>query len=183
MMHRFQVAIIVSATLLLALPASAQTAAPAPTGAPINRMMDIWPGIVFVCVPDAKLKWSFPACEGIEKEAERLARTGQARIAIAGTPRAPADAKEAARQAGFDGERALSIVVTISPETGNFNGKLSLEATSRTDENPGVTRPLYRTIYLQSALLRSEATTKDAVTTTKTMLEALFEVLLRPVKR
>jgi len=181
-MYRHQAA-IAGALLLLVSPADAQTVPPAPPGAPINRMMDIWPGIVFVCVPDTKLKWSFPACEGIEKEAQRLAEAGKVRIAIAGTPKAPADPKEAARQAGFDGERALSIVAKFA-SAANAGSDLSLQATSRADANPGVTAPLYRTVYAQSAILRQSATAGDAVATGKTMLEGLFKgVLLQPVKR
>jgi hypothetical protein len=182
MLQRLTAIACAGATLLLPLPAVAQTAPPASPGAPINRMMDIWPGIVFVCVPDAKLKWSFPACEGIEKEAQRLTE-GQVRIAIAGAPPRPVDPKEAARQAGFDGERALSIVAKFTSEP-NAGSNLSLEVTSRADANPGVTAPLYRTVYAQSAILRQSATAKDAVATGKTMLEGLFKgVLLQPAKR
>lgn len=144
--------------------------------------MDIWPGTVFVCVPDATLKWSFPACEAIAEEAQRLAEAGKFRLAVAGTPKSPG-VKEAARQAGFDSDIALSIVATFSRESGDAKGRLALEATSRADANPGVTQPLYRKIFTQSALLQGKATTNDAIATGKTLLEGLFEWLLRPVKR
>jgi hypothetical protein len=181
--RRRNYAALFCATLSLSQPAMAQTVQPAPAGAPIARLADIWPGIVFVCVPDAKLAWSFPACEGIEKEARRLAETGQVRIAVAGGPKTPRP-NEAARQAGFDGERALAVVAKFTaaskPDEG---GNLTLEATSRADANPGVTQPLYRTIYTQSALLRQSAREKDAIATAETMLGGLFGMLLRPVKR
>jgi hypothetical protein len=173
---------LLGAALLNAPPAIAQTAQPAPTGAPINRPMDIWPGVIFVCVPEQKLAWSFPACEQIGKEAQRLAEAGKVRLAIAGTPRAPADVNEAARQAGFDGQRALSVVARFTSGA-DAGSNLALQATSRADANPGVTQPLYRTVYSQSAILRQGATARDAATTGKTMLEGLFETFLKPVKR
>lgn len=177
--HRRQAFVLCCMALLLTSPGGAGATSP---GAPVPRMMDLWPGIVFVCVPSAMISWSFQACETIEKEAERLAATGKLRIAITGSPTAPDDPKEAARRAGFAHERALSVVATFAPD-GEAASKLSLEASARADANPGITEPLYRTIYLQSAVLQPQAQAKDAVATGRAMLAGLFKELQGPAKR
>lgn len=164
------------ATLLQA-PAGATTA-----GTSVERMIDNWPGIVFVCVPSAMISWSFQACEDIEKEAQRMAATGKLRIAITGSPTAPDDPKEAARRAGFTHERALSVVATFAPD-GETASKLSLEASARADADPGVTEPLYRTLYARSAVLQPQAQAKDAVATGRSMLAGLFKELMKPPTR
>jgi hypothetical protein len=163
------------------------TLLPAPAGATtpatsIGRPIDTWPGIVFVCVPSAMISWSFQACESIEKEAQRMAATGKLRIAITGSPTAPDDPKEAARRAGFAHERALSVVATFAPD-GEAASKLSLEASARADANPGVTEPLYRTIYSRSAVLQPQAQAKDAVAAGRGMLEGLLKELSQPAQR
>lgn len=177
--HRRPAFVLCCMALLLTSPGGAGATSP---GGAVERMIDFWPGIVFVCVPSAMISWSFQACETIEKEAERLAATGKLRIAITGSPTAPDDPKEAARRAGFAHERALSVVATFAPD-GEAASKLSLEASARADANPGVTEPLYRTISVQSAVLQPQAQAKDAVATGRAMLTALFKELQGPTKR